>query len=261
MSKTYYPGKEPLIHVYGRTKMQNPLPLFWSASGIEFRTNASECELELTADYSDYEQWIRIELNEYQLIRMPLVRGKNVISVFRGMTESGEKRVRLYKEVQAMGDPKAKLTVDKVICNGELLPLADFECRIEFVGDSITSGEGLAGNSTMQDWVASVFSNVGHYAVETATNLHAEYRIVSQSGWGTYCGYNNDITMTIPGIYDQICGVQAEGIGAELGSMKENDFENWQPDIVVINLGTNDEGAFHFEEWKNPHTGKSTSRN
>ena len=45
------------IHIYGRTgNIKQPLPLFWSASGIEMNVQASEMWLEVEADYAPMEQ-------------------------------------------------------------------------------------------------------------------------------------------------------------------------------------------------------------
>lgn len=254
--QTYYPGTDPHIRIYGRTNRSNPLPLYWAASGIEFCTDASDCILELDADYTALEQWIRVEVNDYQVIRMPLNRGINRITLFQGMQASGKKSVHLYKEVQPMGQESTNcLFVNKVECNGSLFELPPHTCRIEFIGDSITSGEGLAGNDRMQDWIASVFSNAGHYALETAKELNADFRLISQSGWGTYCSWDNQPHNTLPAIYDEVCSVYIEGRNADAGCLEQADFDKWQPDIVVINLGTNDEGAFHNAPWTDPETG------
>lgn len=39
--KDYLPTDERVL-VLGRTVMRNPLPLFWTASGMELRTNSSD---------------------------------------------------------------------------------------------------------------------------------------------------------------------------------------------------------------------------
>ena len=43
---------------------------------------------------------------------------------------------------------------------------------------------------------------------------------------------------------------------AALGAQQENDFAAWKPDAVLINLGTNDTGAFDNPPWLDPATGK-----
>lgn len=56
----YYLSECPYYHVLGRTsKNRSPLTLFWTASGIEIRIQASELWVELETDYTLSEQWIR----------------------------------------------------------------------------------------------------------------------------------------------------------------------------------------------------------
>ena len=56
--------------------------------------------------------------------------------------------------------------------------------RLEFVGDSITSGEGTVGAIYEEDWISAFFSAENTYPRMVADALSAEYRVISQSGWG-----------------------------------------------------------------------------
>ncbi|MBE5963088.1 MAG: GDSL family lipase [Lachnospiraceae bacterium] len=253
---TYRPLEEENLHIYGRTSRQNPLPLFWTASGIEFETDASLVYLDLETDFDVYEQWIRVEVNGYSMIRMPLPKGRSKVSVFQGMQKDSRKRVRVYKEVQAMSaDNRTRLLVHGVICDGKLYPLPKKSCRLEFVGDSITSGEGLAGNDAIHDWVSMLFSTKDNYAVQTAERLQADYRILSQSGWGAYSSWENDPLKAIPLYYEQVCGVLQGENNERLGAYEKNDFTAWNSDVTIVNLGCNDGSAFENPAWTDEKTG------
>lgn len=246
----FFPGKDEKIKVHGRTRMQNPLPLFWTASGIELCADGSELTIVVTSDYEYFEQWVRIELDGYSLIRMPLNKGTNRITAYRGADPSVKKIVRLYKEVQAMpDDPSAMLLVDMVETDGLLYELPGRERKIEFIGDSITSGEGMAGAEQMMDWISAVFSTKDHYTGKVAQALNADYRIISQSGWGVQCGWNNDPHSVIPPHYTRVCGVIKGDRNQKLGAGEENDFGGWRPEVVVVNLGTNDSISYEMPEW------------
>ena len=80
-------------------------------------------------------------------------------------------------------------TTTRPICcrspaGGAFLPLPAPQYRLEFVGDSITSGEGAIGAVPEEAWAGAFFSAENHYARLTADALGAEYRCLSQSGWG-----------------------------------------------------------------------------
>ena len=61
----------------------------------------------------------------------------------------------------------------------------------------------------------------------------------------------------MPQYYEKVCGLLKGRINEQLGAHEDYDFSKWVADIVVINLGTNDGGAFHSSPWTDPHTGKS----
>lgn len=244
------------LKVHGRTTGElSPLALFWSGSALELNVSGSELWVEVESDYSAYEPWISILINQVPISRMMVTSGRRWICIFRGMSEKVVKNVRIIRDVQAMsGDPECYLTVHGLKTDGELHPVEDKPMKIEFIGDSITSGEGAIGAKQEEDWISMWFSSVDNYAAMTAAALNAEYRIISQSGWGVLTSWDNNPHCNIPDYYSKICGVLTGERNAALGAGQENDFSAWQPDVVVINLGTNDGGAFNNPEWKDEVT-------
>lgn len=246
------------FHVLGRTNGERmPLTLFWTASGFEVNYNGTELWCDFVTDYTSFEQWIAVEVNGAVIVRQMLPKGESHICLCRNMQTKKENTIRVFKEVQAMpGDEKALLQVVGLFGDGELLPVKEKTYRLEFVGDSITSGEGSYGAQGEPDWIAQWFSTTNTYPYLTAQSLNAEYRVVSQSGYGLLTAWDNNRDNNIPAYYEQVCGVLAGERNLELGAKKPYDFSKWQPDAVIINLGTNDAGAFDQPAWTDPRTGK-----
>ena len=246
---TYLPN-DPRILIHGRTRIAAPLPLFWTGSGVEFYADGTELTFVLTADWSVFEQWIRVEIDGYSMLRMPLNKGENRVTVYRGLNAAEKRRVQLYKEVQAMpGDPDAMLLLDRIETDGDVYPVPEPAVRIEFIGDSLTTGEGLAGARNLQDWQACVFSTYKSYTQLVAKELNADVRLVAQSGWGTYCSWDHLPECAIPLYYDEVCGVIKGERNETLGAHDPYDFSAWVPDVVFVNLGSNDcSGLFGYSE-------------
>ena len=246
------------LKVHGRTTGSlSPLSLFWTGSAIEFNMNGSELWIEVEVDYDHYEPWISIVMNAAPVGRQMLTAGRYWLCVFRGMSKEAIKNIRIIKDQQAMSeDASCSLQIHAIKFDGECLPVEDKPCKIEFIGDSITSGEGIIGAKDEVDWIPMWFSAIHNYTNLTAELINADYRVISQSGWGVLTSWDNNPNANLPRYYEQVCGLLTGAKNEALGALAKNDFDSWQPDIVVVNLGTNDAGAFHSPEWKDIVTGQ-----
>lgn len=247
------------LKVHGRTTgCLSPLTVFWTGSGIELNAKGTELWIEVEVDYDMYEPWISVVINSATVSRQMLTAGKYWVCVFRGMNEQEVKNIRIIRDVQAMnGDPASYMQIHSVKFDGEFLPIKERPYKIEFIGDSITSGEGIIGAKQEDDWVSMWFCAVDNYSTMTANALNAEYRIISESGWGVLTSWDNNPHFNIPQYYEKVCGILTGDKNEDLGAFKYNDFDSWQPDVVVVNLGTNDGGAFTSPKWRDDATGET----
>jgi lysophospholipase L1-like esterase len=174
------------------------------------------------------------------------------------MEPSAAKRVRFYRELQAMNDdPNVKLLVKGFRLDGEFKEVPRYERRLEFIGDSITSGEGSYGSMEDVDWIPMYMSASVNYSTMTAKALNADFHLISQGGWGVYCGWDNDVRHNLPSVYERVCGLANGEMNKELGAYESYDFDSWQPDAVIVNLGTNDVTSFNMPEFVNPEDGRT----
>lgn len=244
------------LKIYGRNGGDGSnLALFWSGSGFEANVMASELWMDVEIDYNEHEQWISIEINGEIIGRHMLIKGSYSICLFRNMNSNMIKNVRVYKEVQPMNsDDKSMFLIKGFRTDGQFKEVRDKKLKIEFIGDSISSGEGSIGAKEEEDWISMFFSCVNTYAFKTAKKLDADFRILSQSGWGVLSSWDNNPNYALPKYYDKVCGVINGERNKQLGAWKSYDFNSWKPDFIVVNLGTNDGGAFKSAEWVNEST-------
>lgn len=221
------------------------LPLFWSGGGIEFCFSGSELCITLEANFTEAAPWVAVEINGALLLRTPLNRGVNTLCVLQGLTAGTPRHVRVLKETQPMPENRMNcLWISELRwTGGAFLPLPAPSFRLEFVGDSLTSGEGLYGARAESDFASAWFSAARAFPRLTADRLRADCRTVSQSGWGVRSDWRNNPRHALPDFYTQVCGPAAGNLSAALGAQKPHDFSAWQADAVVVNLGTNDAGA------------------
>ncbi len=245
-----------LVHVHGRTKDSDRPTLFWTGSGVELAVKATSLSVRLYTDYSMYEQYVTILVNGAFIARTCLRQGDNEITILRNMNPENVYRVRIMKDtLPPDGLDEGYIDVLDILTDGELVPFESRPNRILFIGDSITCGEGALGAKQENDWVSMLFSSYLNYSYLTAEALNAEYQAIAQSGWGIYCGYNNDVTSSMPSVYTKICGLLEGPEVTRRGAHEEYDFDEFQPEVIVLSLGTNDTGAFDMEPWTDPDTG------
>lgn len=140
--------------------------------------------------------------------------------------------------------------------NGALLPTAlPSGRRIEFIGDSITCGYGNEGTITTAMLTSSQSSNQNSlrdcnfflqkkvfevsnaylaFGSQAARTLDAEAHLTCWSGKGVYRNADGTTNETIPDIWQRAV--------ASDGNTQAN-LNDWIPQVVFINLGTNDFGS------------------
>lgn len=247
------------IRILGRTTFcEGALNLFWTGSGLDFCFDGSVLSLHLSSDYMFFEAWLSVEIDGTVLARFPVQKGESTICLLRGLMRGTRHRVRIFKDTQAMHDDSLHfLQILGLEYRGEILPPPAAEKRIEFIGDSVTSGEGAIGAPEGQDWISAYFSSYHNYSRMTADALHADYRCLSQSGWGVLSAWDNNPHQVLPQYYGQICGLVGGEHNLAAGAHATYDFSSWKTDIVVVNLGANDDAAFDRPEWRDKKSGES----
>lgn len=247
--KSYKLNEVKGLRVLGRNDGQlDPLTLFWHGSGVELTVQAKELWMEFDTEYENFEQWISIWMDGALISRHILLNGASEVPIFLNADPNAVHHVRVLKEVQPMTEDSINIfRICSVRTDGTFLETAEKEMKLEFIGDSLTSGEGTIGAVPEMTWNSMVMGASFAYPLLTADALGAECRIMSKGGWGVFCSYDGDPTKNIPGYYDRICSMLTREKEVAAGAAKENDFASWQPDAVIINLGTNDDSAFHSE--------------
>ncbi|MFC2600845.1 MAG: GDSL-type esterase/lipase family protein [Treponema lecithinolyticum] len=142
--------------------------------------------------------------------------------------------------------------VEKAYLKKLFLPLPKKKLMFEFVGDSITSGEGLEQYVHTKTWSPEKQGLRGHFALLLAERFNADISVLAQSGWGLTAGWNNDPACVMPPVYTKVCALAKGTKNKTSGADEEWDFSKRSADAVFINLGTNDEFALDQPAWQDP---------
>lgn len=238
-------------HVYGRTVENGEgVPLMWSSAGMEMLVRGTRLEAQIECGYQTMKPYLSFEVDGLRAQTFSPLPGRHWYNVFLNLDGQKAHTVHLIQETQPFaGDPESRLMLCRFQTDGAFLPVSPKKRRIEFIGDSITSAEGNRGPGDFMEWVPMMFGASDAFPRLTADALKADYRVVSVSGWGVTCGWDNDPASNLPRVYDAVCALTPIG-------QRPYDFA-WQPDRIVIALGTNDQNAFGQPPFTDPVTGES----
>ena len=128
--------------------------------------------------------------------------------------------------------------------DGEIVPAKPRLKKFEFIGDSITCGFGIEGKSAEEGFRTETENSYITYGAEVAKAFNADFNLISWSTIGVYSsdckednGKPND-GWIMPMLYDYT-DIGIEGT-LNIPEHIEWDFESFVPDVIVVNLGTND---------------------
>lgn len=104
--------------------------------------------------------------------------------------------------------------------------------RIEFIGNSITCGYGSEAESQHIHYSLDNSNHYYSYAAMLARDLYAEEMCVARSGIGLYRNYKGKFPgETMENWYDYTCIYDSTEVWQP---------ERFRPDVICVNLGTND---------------------
>lgn len=228
-----YAATAEQIRVMGRHVVDHDAIAF-AASGVtfyaRFRGTAIEVDLEDALPDTASHNWFTVVVDGGEPVRFRTnVRTRRYV-LASGLS-SGEHTLVLSKATEGQNGHEHLIA----IYADELLQAAALPTRrIEFIGNSITSGFGLdprpiaCKQGTWYDathaWLA--------YGPRVARRVNAQWMLSSVSGIGMLRNWNS-LSPVMPDIYRGIYMEYADSLTAW-------DFSRYTPDLVVIALGTND---------------------
>lgn len=235
------------VRTIGRTWYNQESSTIWfalSGSGVEYHFCGSKCQIELVADgmwvSPEHRSRYAIYVNDVQIADQLLSVPRQLITVcdFPNSDDINIKVIKISESSQStMGI--GQIFVDST---DGIVPTKPKDRLIEFVGDSITCGYGVDLEDYSGKFSTSTEDFRKSYAYITALNLDCEYSMVCYSGYGIISGYTEldkphpDI---LPPIYDAV-GCSMGRFDSTICPQEIKWGFNPQPDLLVVNLGTND---------------------
>lgn len=177
--------------------------------------------------FNMYSQELGFQTPEYSyLLDDEVDQNKNIIAFKANIIlavkndEYGIHKIKILKRNEAKF---TRLMIEKIETNGYFTYIDDSKLKIEVYGDFITCGYAIYG----EPYNNHNTNALDTYAYLTAKNLNADLSVFASSGIGLLKGETaNNVINKFMYLHQN--------------SNKKWDFSLYDPDIVIINLGTND---------------------
>ncbi|OZC01332.1 AGE family epimerase/isomerase [Rubricoccus marinus] len=231
------PAADPRVQIMGRHLAHPDGSVSFAASGVtfvvRFRGTRLAAHIEDEFRYGTEHNWFTVVVDGGEPVRFQTRPGQRETVLAEGLA-SGEHTLWLSKATEGQNGHNRLVSFS----GAELLPAEPLPARrIEFIGDSITSGFGAdsepiaCGAGTWYDathaWIA--------YGPRLARRLDAQWMLSSVSGMGLHRNWNT-LAPVMPDVYD--------GVYMEYATDNPPwDSTLYRPDLVVVALGTNDFSA------------------
>ena len=201
--------------------------LFLNASGGSVQGDFQGTMLSLRV-YSEYEEkgrnaYVRLTVDgRTRRVRLP--QGEKVLTVQAG---AGVHRFEIVKLTESTNNSFALTEAET---DGKFeSERENSDLRIEFIGDSITTGFGVLCRETYGEYKTKEQDFTKAFPYLASKALHADYRVVAAGGWPIY--KSKYAPYAIPDYYDNT---------DLLRNREAYDHTEYTPDVVVVTLGTND---------------------
>jgi lysophospholipase L1-like esterase len=195
----------------------------WSASTVAVTITGGSLSVKFKEGGKNFWQ---VVVNGEASSVLELQPGEHVYPVVANLP-AGRHTIELVKRTEASQGVTQLLGL-QIDDSAKLLPVPARPHRIEVIGDSISCGYGNEASRKEENFTPATENAWLAYGAVAARAVNADYVCVAWSGKKLWP--NNSIL----DYYDRVLPAPTE---------KKWDFTSWTPDVVVINLGTNDFNA------------------
>ena len=247
-----FQATEDKVKLSGRTLLvEGTRYLGFSGSSIEFTFVGKTAAACICSDAQNWGEELRgriaVYVNDGQepVRRICLEEKEGLYTLYEG-EEEREVTVRIMKYSEAAFG-KCGIRYIEIDGNRLCTPPGGKKRKLEIIGDSITCGYGVEAENELQPFHTATENPEKSYSLLTARALDAEVNLVSWSGNGIISGYVDETATApsdrwlMPEVYqytDISCSEML--FGNEESRWERWDFSRFVPDIILINLGTND---------------------
>ena len=241
---------DPHIQYAGRISFANPERPTWNFPGIQIMAAFEGTSLRMMA--KPQSGYFMAQIDQAEPFKVAFRGERDSVVTLATALPEGRHLVRLMYVIEGYEFfPEFwGFVLDKGRRLVEAPPFPDR--KIEFIGNSITCGYGNEGLDKFEHFDYATENHYYSYASIAARNLEAQHWVVARSGIGAYRNYDGPKTgnpeSCMPVQYEYTGYAWKPELRQETSFLSEKwEFSRYQPDVVCINLGTNDLSTNNYD--------------
>ena len=244
MMKRYDPRGTEFLRMGRYNPDEDGCRLWWSGSGVRTRFEGVRLELEATAADGEHTPWLAVTVDGAPVARFPLRPGTHRYDLLGRLEGGATHEVALLRDTQPTDGDGAPLVFEAVYADGTLCAPESRPRLVEFLGDSLTVGEGTVGAKDCMEWRMIWISNQFAFPTLVAEAMNAEKLAFLSDIEGVY--YDKDDPSTL---ISELTVAEAGGL-IESGHVAGGMIPKLQNCITAIENGVN---RVHILDGRIPH--------
>ena len=238
-ASAFVPADDPNIVYMGRTSWRTPGCVSFTYPGVSIFADFEGTSLQMKAKPGSGD--FMVEIDGGLPFRIHFGEKDSVMTLVEGLPDGTHSARLMYAVEGHEFRPEFRgfyLDGGKKLAPAPQLPRR----RIEFIGNSITCGYGIESEDRDAPFTYETENHYYTYAALTARALEAQHLVVARSGIGVYRNYGSPASGSpdcMPAMYEQTLF---------LDSTEQWNHDLYTPDVVCVNLGTNDVSEDKYDE-------------
>ena len=222
---------DPRIAYIGRVSLSNPEKAVFTYPGIQMLADFTGTSAKVqTKPGSGY---FMVEIDDMEPFKVYSSDSNSTLVLAENLPDGPHALTLTYVNEGLLMKPEIRgLLIDD---DADLMGYPELpERKIEFIGNSITCGLGNEGDPSAKKFDYSMQNQYYTYEAIASRELDAQCFVVARSGIGIYRNNNGNVK-------GDSNNLQAVYPYTQFGMTGEKwDFSKYTPDVVCVNLGTND---------------------
>lgn len=238
-AQQFVSADNPNIHYCGRVSFKNPQSPCMVYPGSMIQVNFTGTSIQMKAKPNS--GFFMVTIDNKPACKINFQKTDSILTLSKDL-ENGSHSAEImliYEGFQNRPEFRGFVLDDKAM----VLPyITTKKHKIEFIGNSITCAYGIEAASEKEHFSNETQNFYDCYAQITARALNAEAMVVARSGIGMYRNYNGNIKgdkNIMPRWYDYTLYYDSTEVWNPA---------RYTPEIICINLGTNDFSTNHYDK-------------